>query len=131
MALIYRCIGGALICAALVAVLNRQNKDIALALQMLVSVLLVSCAIGCLGPVLQFIGELQNIGGLDADLVDVLWKITGIALVTEIASVICADAGNASLGKGLQMVAAAVILCLSVPAYSALLELLQNLLEVV
>lgn len=130
MALVFRCVGGALICAVLVTVLHRQNKDMALVLQMLVSVLLLGCAVGGLTPVIRFLAELEQIGGLNSDLVDILFKVTGIALVTEIAAMICVDSGNASLGKGLQMVAGAVILQLAMPAFSALLDLLKSLLEV-
>jgi hypothetical protein len=41
---------------------------------------------------------------------------------------VCADAGNASLGKVLQILASAVILWLSLPVFTALIELIQKIL---
>lgn len=130
MDIVFRCAGAVLISTVVVTVLNRQNKDMATVLQMAVCAMLLLTAVNCLSPVLDFLSELEELGGFEPGLVEVLIKITGIALITEIASLICADAGNASLGKGLQMVAAAVILYLAIPAFTSLLKLLRDLLEV-
>lgn len=41
---------------------------------------------------------------------------------------VCTDAGNASLGKAVQLLGTAVILWLSLPLFKALVELLQSIL---
>ena len=40
---------------------------------------------------------------------------------------ICTDAGNASLTKAIQLLGGAVILYLSVPMFSALMDLIQKI----
>jgi stage III sporulation protein AD len=81
-----------------------------------------------LKPVVDFIHTLQDTAQLDDAMLEILLKAVGIGLVGEIASLICTDTGNAALGKSLQMLSAAVILWLSLPLLTQLLELLQQIL---
>ena len=59
----------------------------------------------------------------------ILLKAVGIGLVSEIAGLVCNDAGNGSLGKTLQMLGSAVILYLSLPIFTAMLELIREILR--
>ena len=58
----------------------------------------------------------------------ILLKVVGTALIAEIVTLVCMDGGNASMGKALQFLAAAVILWLSLPMLTALLELIEEIL---
>ena len=53
--------------------------------------------------------------------------IIGIALLAEFGELICKDAGNTTLGKTLQILAAAVILWLSVPLLNELIDLMESI----
>ena len=90
--------------------------------------MVVMIAFSYLEPVLDFLRELEAIGDLQADMLGILLKAVGIGIVAEIAGMICCDAGNASLGKTVQLLGSAVILYLSIPVFSALLELIQTIL---
>lgn len=81
-----------------------------------------------LKPVLEFIGNLEEISRLDKNLLNVLLKITGIGILAEIAALICSDSGNTSMGKGIQLLGTVVILWLSLPLFTAFMELLQSVL---
>jgi stage III sporulation protein AD len=85
-------------------------------------------ALTYLQPVVDFIRQLQATAQLDDGMLEILLKAVGIGLIGEIASLICADTGNAALGKSLQLLSAAVILWLSLPLLTQLLELLQQIL---
>ena len=84
-----------------------------------------------LQPVVSFIKKLQDVGKLDGDLVSVIVKAVGIGIVTEIAVLICKDAGNESMGKTLQFISAAVFLWVSIPVFEKLLALLDRILGAV
>lgn len=84
-------------------------------------------AVTYLRPVLAFLNELQSMGNMNRETVGCLFKIVGIGLVSEIAALICTDAGNASLGKALQFLTGAVILWLSIPIYRVLIELIGDI----
>ena len=128
MNVIIKAIAGVLIAIVLCQVLAKQGKDISVLLLIAVCCIVVSTAIAYLRPVVDFIRNLQSIGQLNTEMISVLFKAVGIALLTEITSMICSDMGNTSLGKSLQILSLAVILWLSLPLFEQLLALLDNIL---
>lgn len=126
---IFQAAGGVLVAVILIMSFRSQGKDIALLLSVF-----VCCGLGCLAvsilvPVFSFIERLQSIGALDSQLLSVLLKAVGIAFISELVSLVCADAGNAAMGKALQFFATATILYISLPIFSALLEMVETVLE--
>ena len=98
-------------------------------LTMAVCCMVAMIAISYLEPVLDFLRELETLGDLQGDMLGILLKAVGIGLVSEIAGLVCTDAGNGSLGKTLQMLGSAVILYLSLPIFTAMLELIREILR--
>lgn len=108
--------------------LAKQGKDISLLLTIAVCAMVVAAAATYLEPVIDFFQRLEDVGKLDGGMLQTLVKIVGIGLLAEITGLICTDAGNASLGKSIQILASAVILWMSIPLLTALLELLEEIL---
>lgn len=117
-----------LLAVILVLALGKQGKEAGLLLSLAVCCMLAVLAISYLEPVVALVQRLQDMTGLDSGMLQILLKAVGIGIIGEIASLICADSGNAALGKALQLLSAAVILWLSIPLIEALLELLQEML---
>ena len=109
-------------------VLAKQSKDWAVLLTTGVSCMVLAVGAVYLQPVLDFVRELQALSGLDPQMLTVVLKAVGIGLISEIAALICLDAGNAALGKGIQILASLTVLWLSLPLMRALLELVQKIL---
>lgn len=107
---------------------GKQEKDIALLLTMAACCGAAAMMVSYLEPVLGFVWELEALAQLKNGLVGILLKAVGIAFIAELAAMICKDAGNASLGKTLQMLGSAVILSLSIPIFQALLTLIRDIL---
>ena len=106
----------------------RQGKEMTSLLTIAVCAMVMLAGVTFLKPVLDFLRELEELGNLNADMVQILFKVVGIGLVSEIAAMLCADAGYTSMGKALQMLGSAVILWLSIPVFQALLELIRQIL---
>lgn len=114
---------------ALLLILMQQNgKEMGTLLSLAVCCMVAVVALSYLRPVLDFLATLEALGNLDGDLVGTLLKAAGIGMLTEIASMVCNDAGNASMGKTVQLLGTAVILWLSLPLFTALMELLRSIL---
>jgi len=92
-------------------------------------VLVIGAGFSYLSSVFSFFGRLQQLIGLDNDLLQILLKAVGVAIMGEIAGLVCADAGQASMGKAVQILTAAVILWISLPLYSQILSLIEELLN--
>ena len=65
---------------------------------------------------------------LENEYLKVIVKAVGIALVSEIAGCLCADAGNGSMGKTLQILGSVAILYLSIPIIQAFIKLIEEIL---
>lgn len=128
MELFWKAAAAVLLAVVLGLALGKQEKDIGVLLTMAVCCMAASIAIHYLEPVLDFLRELQALGDLQGDMLGILLKAVGIGLVAELAGMVCSDAGNASLGKTMQMLGSAVILYLSLPIFSSLLTLIQEIL---
>lgn len=107
---------------------GKQEKDLSVLLTMTVCCMVAIVAVSYFEPVLDLLWQLESMGELQNGMLGVLLKAVGIALVTELAGMICSDAGNGSLGKTLQMLGSAAILYLSVPIFEALLTLIRDIL---
>lgn len=128
MELFWKTVGATLISAILTLVLERQNRDYSILLTVAASAMVSIAAAKLLEPVLDFLGQLEAMGGLSSDLLLSLIKVFGIGMTGEIAVSVCNDAGNSSLGKGLHFLTNAAILYLSVPVFSSLTELFLQIL---
>lgn len=121
--------GGVLLAVILTLTLKQQGKDFALLLSVTVCCSLAALSVYYLQPVFQFVLQLQQLGNLNAQMLQILLKVVGIALVSEIAAMVCADSGNGAMGKGLQYLALAIILRLSLPMLSALMNIVEGISE--
>ena len=128
MDLFWKATGAALVTAVLTLAVGRQEKDYALLLTMAACTMVAAILLQFLDPVLDLLFTLQTMGDLNADMLRTLIKAVGTGLVAEIAGMVCSDAGNASLGKLIQLLGAVVILWLSSPFFQMLIELMDRIL---
>ncbi len=124
----FTAVAGVLLTVILILTLQKQGKETSLLLSVLACCMVGALAVSFLQPVMDFFAKLQAIGNLDSTMLQTLLKVVGISMTAEIAGLICADSGNGSLGKILQFLASAVILWLSIPMLTALLELVEDIL---
>lgn len=117
-----------LLAVVLGLVLSKQSKDMSLLLTMATCAMVMIAAAVYLQPVLDFVRRLQSVGNLDSDILQIMLKSVGIALVGEIAGMICNDSGFAAMGKAIRILSTAAILWLSLPLMESLLELLQKIM---
>lgn len=128
MELFLKACGAVLLTVILILAQGSISKDLSMVLSVAVCSMMALTAMEFLQPVIGFIAELEQIGGIDHTLVSSLLKVTGIGLVSEVAAQVCADAGNGSLGKAIKLLGSAVILWLSIPMFTMLIDLLQRIL---
>ena len=125
----YQAAAGVLVAVILILTLRKQGSETALLLSVLVCCMVGFLAAGFLEPVMRFLRRLQKMGSLDVEYLNSLLKIVGICFTAEIAALICEDAGNGALGKALQFLAGAVIVYLSLPMLTKLLDLVEKILD--
>lgn len=128
MDLYWKALGGALVAIILALALEKQGKDFSLLITVSVSVMIAAIAAGFLSPVTDFLGRLETLGDLNEAMLAELLKVLGIGLTGEIASSVCTDAGNSSVAKCIRFLANAAITYLSLPIYTSLIDLIQQIM---
>ena len=115
----------------LIAVILSQaikEKDIGLMLTMTATVMVGMIILSYLEPVVDFLRELSAMGDLKGETLGILLKALGIALVTQIAEMVCKDSGNSSLGHSMTILGTAAILWISLPVFRLLIQILKKIL---
>lgn len=107
---------------------GKTEQDISAVLSLVAACIAAGVAVTILEPVLNYLWELQRLCDLPEGLVSVLLKAVGIALVAELSSAVCTDAGNALLGRMLQILGGAVVLSLSVPMFRTLMTIIKEMI---
>ena len=119
---------GILLAAIVTLTLSKQNTDISLLLTILVCCMAFVAMIDYARPVFQFLQRLKDVSQIDDELFHILIKSAGIGMLSQIACMICSDAGNKALANALQVVASVVILSLCIPLLDKVLVLIENVL---
>lgn len=117
-----------LIAVILGLMLSGQHKSIATLLSLAVCCMLCVSAVRYLSPVMDLLTRLRDLAGVSGQMLSILIKAAGIGLLSELACLVCADAGDSALGKAVQFLSNGVILWISLPLMEQLLEILQEVL---
>lgn len=110
------------------AALGKTEKDLSVVLTLAACCIILMVALEYLSDILVFLWELGSGIGDRNPFTGILLKIAGVALVTEVSSLLSSDAGNSSLGKAMQILGNSVILFLSLPILEGFLEIIREIL---
>lgn len=119
-----------LIVLVLYLLLSGHNKNMALLLSVVACCGVIAVCVEYLQPVLAFWDKLTAQGNWDPQFMEILLKAVGLGLICEYVCLLCADAGNSALGRSLQFLTSAIILWISLPLFSSLLDMLNDILDV-
>lgn len=128
MELYWKTIGAVLTVLILGMQLSKQEQAFSVLLTIAVCCMGAAAAVSFLEPVLTLLRELEAVARLEEGILGILLKCTGIAVVTEMAALICRDGASGALGKMIQLLGSAVIAYLSIPVVTMLLGLVRGLL---
>ena len=109
-------------------VIGRQSRDMSILLTLAVCTMVSMTALTFLEPVLDLLRQLRRLGNLSGEAISILLKTAGIGLLSELAALICADAGEGAMGRALQILSNAAILWLSLPLFQQILTMIEGVL---
>lgn len=111
--------------------ISKTEKDISLVLSIAASSLVLLTAMRYLSELIDFLWQMNNNAVWKNPFLEPLLKISGIALMTELTSLISSDAGHSSLGKAMQILGNTVILVLTIPVFESFFAVVQELLRII
>ena len=128
---IFQLVGIALVTAVAALLLKGTKPEIALAVTVAGSIILLLFAFEIFEGSLTIFQKIADATGIESSLVKILLKMVGIGYLVEFSAGILNDFGQNSLGDKLVFVGKTIILVLAVPILESVLSLVVRLLELV
>lgn len=111
--------------------IGKTEKDISVVLTVAACCIILAVALQYFSDVIAFLWELGNTSDHQNPFMGTLLKISGVALLTELTSLISSDAGNSSLAKAMEILGNAAILFLALPLFEALFTIIQEIFGII
>ena len=125
---VLKILGFGIISVILIVVLKEQKKEIALIMTIFACVILMLFAMTKMESVIGVIESLINKSGINKEFFLIILKVTGIAYLIEFGKNICIDAGQKAIATKLEMAGKVIILTISLPVISALVNVISGLI---
>ena len=117
------------IMALIISVIMKQYKpEFAIYVSIVAGILIIFLVLDKITGIVTLLTNLSKKTGMNAEYLSILLKITGIAILTEFAVSICKDAGEAAIASKVDLGGKIIVISMSIPIISALLELIIRII---
>ena len=120
--------GIVLCCIVILSVFKGIKSEYSLFIRIGITLLVSVLSIALFAPILEYIDEITKGTKIYAYLPSLI-KILGIAIITELTTDICVDAGENSIASKESLFARTEILILTLPLIKELFKICQDLIE--
>lgn len=125
---IIKIIGIALIALVIIIMLKQYRPEYAIFISILTGILILFLVMDRLTGIVNLIESIQDKFSINTQFIALLIKITGIAFLSEFAVSICKDSGEAAIASKIEIGSKIIIISMSIPIISSLLEIILKIL---
>ena len=125
---IIKLIGIALIALIIIIMLKQYKPEYAIFISILTGILILFLVMDRLTGIINLIESIQDKFSINTQFIALLIKITGIAFLSEFAISVCKDSGEAAIASKIEIGSKIIIISMSVPIISSLLEIILKIL---
>ena len=125
---IVKIIGVGLTATIIIIILKQYKPEFVIHASLIAGTIILFMLMDKLNAVINILKSLANKTGEGSAFVGILLKITGIAILTEFAVSICKDSGETAIASKIDLGGKIIIISISIPIITALLELIINIL---
>ena len=125
---IIKIIGIGLISLVIITIIKQYKPEFAIYVSLMAGVLILILAFDKLADIINLLSNLASRSSINGSFITLLLKITGIAILTEFAVSICKDAGENAIANKRDIGGKIMIVAVSVPIISSLLETVTKIL---
>ena len=126
---IIKIIGIALIALIIIIMLKQYRPEYAIFISILTGILILFLVMDRLTGIINLIESIQDKFSINTQFIALLIKITGIAFLSEFAISVCKDSGEAAIASKIEIGSKIIIISMSVPIISSLLEIILKILH--
>ena len=125
---IIRIVGIALIALVIIILLKQYKKEFAIYISLLAGILIILLVMDKFEGIINLIESIANRSSINTEFIGLILKITGIAFLAEFAVSICNDSGETAIASKIEIGSKIIIISMSIPILSSLLELVLKIL---
>ena len=125
---IIKIIGIGLVSLIVIIILKQYRPEFALYVSILAGIFILILSISQISGVINLLKSLATKANINSEFLGIILKITGIAILTEFAVSICQDSGESSIANKIDIGGKAMIITISIPIISSLLETILKVL---
>ena len=125
---ILKIIGIGLIALIIIVMLKQYKPEIVIYVSLIAGALILFIVVDKLTGIINLLQSLASKASINTEFLTLLIKITGIAFLSEFAVSICKDAGEGAIANKMEIGAKIIIISMSIPIISSLLEIILKIL---
>lgn len=125
---IVKIIGIGLIALIIIIIIRQYKPEFTLYVSLLAGAIILIFIMDKIGAIISLLTTLSNKTAINNEFLILLIKITGIAFLTEFAVSVCKDSGESAIANKIDMGGKVIIVSMSIPIISSLLETVVEIL---
>lgn len=124
---VIKVVGISIFAVIMIIILKSYRPEMALVLSIVTGIGIMLFAIYKMSSVINILNDLVTKSGVNKDFLLIIIKVIGIAYIVEFGKNICIDAGQSSIATKLEMAGKVIIVVLTIPLISSLVNVLTGL----
>ena len=125
---IIKIVGIGLIALVIAIILKQYRPEYAIYVSIVAGILILVFIMSKITGIINLLQSISDKTYIHKQFLSILLKITGIAIITEFAVSICTDAGEKAIASKIEIGSKVIIIAMSIPIISSLLELIIEIL---
>ena len=125
---VIKIIGIGLISLVIIVILKQYKPEYAIYVSIVAGILILVFIMSKITGIINLLKSISDKTYINKQFLSILLKITGIAIITEFAVSICTDAGEKAIASKIEIGSKVIIIAMSIPIISSLLELIIEIL---
>lgn len=125
---VIKIIGIGLIAVIIIIIVKQYKPEFAIYISIIAGALILLISLQKIGEIVTLIQSISEKSGINGEFLSILLKITGISILAEFAISVCKDSGESAIASKIEMGSKVIIISMSIPIISSLLELMINIL---
>ena len=125
---IIKIVGIGLVALVIVIILKQYRPEYTIYVSIIAGVLILTLTMSKISGIINLLKSISDKTYINKQFLGILLKITGIAIITEFAVRICTDAGEKAIASKIEIGSKVIIIAMSIPIISSLLELIVEIL---
>lgn len=125
---VIKIIGIGMISLIIIIIIKQYRPEFAVYISIISGILILVICLQKMGEIITLIRSISEKAGINGEFLKIILKITGIAILAEFAVSVCKDSGESAIASKIEMGSKVIIISMSIPIISSLLELMLNIL---